>query len=412
MNEYKKAIEILEKYNQKNVIEQLKKYKSEELIKQVLSIDFEKINKILKENKKEETEKAQKKIIEKIDCIEPEKIKKEEIEKYNKIGEKLVREGKYAVVTMAGGQGTRLGHNGPKGTYLINIKPEPKYLFQIIAEKLIEKNNEYNIIIPWYIMTSRENNEETINFFIKNNYFSYPKEYIMFFTQGEMPLIGKDDGEVLINEKGIIEFASDGNGSIYKSLKEKLILEDMKKRNIEWVYISSIDNILLKLIEPLLLGITISQKNEIASKTIEKINPEERVGVFCKKNKKPYVIEYTELPIDMAKLRDKEEKLVYGEAHIMCNLFSLKAIEKIATKELPYHIAIKKAKYYKNGKIIEPKEPNAYKLESFIFDGFKYFDNITLLRGKREEDFAPVKNKEGIDSPETAIKLYNLEKTN
>ena len=255
-------------------------------------------------------------------------------------------------------------------------------------------------------MVSRENKEETINFFEEKNYFSYPKEKIKFFMQGEMPLIG-EDGQFLLDKEGNIMLASDGNGSIYHSMKKNGILEDMKQKGIEWVYICSVDNILLQMVEPILLGLTIEQKNEIASKTIAKKSPEERVGVFCKKNGKPSVIEYTELPEDMAKLRNEEGELIFGEAHIMCNLFSTKAIEKIAEKTLPYHIAFKKINHYIDGNLIETEKPNSYKFEQFIFDSFPFFENITLLRGKREEDFAPVKNKEGNDSPKTAAELYN-----
>lgn len=302
--------------------------------------------------------------------------------------------------------GTRLGHKGPKGTFLIDVKPKAKYLFEILADTLKKANEKYNTTIPWYIMVSKDNKEETINFFKEKEYFNYPENEITFFMQGEMPLIG-EDGEFLLDKEGKIQFASDGNGSIYRSMKENKILEDMKQKNIEWVYIGSVDNVLLKMVEPILLGLTIKEKNEIGSKTIVKANPEEKVGVFCKKNSKPSVIEYTELSQDKAKLRDENEELVYGEAHIMCNLFSTKAIEKISDKTLPYHIAFKRIDHYIDRKLVEPKEPNCYKFEQFIFDGFAFFENITLLRGKREEDFAPVKNKEGNDSPNTAIELYN-----
>lgn len=254
-------------------------------------------------------------------------------------------------------------------------------------------------------MTSNENNKDTVRFFEENEYFGYNKENVTFFIQGELPLFDTK-GEFLLDKQGKIQFASDGNGSIYTSMKKDGILEDMKKRNIEWVLIGAVDNILLKMIEPLLLGLTIKQKNQIASKTIVKANPEERVGVFCKRNGKPSVIEYTELPKELANLRDENQELVYGESHIMCNLFSINALETIAEKTLPYHIAFKKINHYIEGKLIEEQEPNCYKLEQFIFDSFPFFENITLLRGKREEDFAPVKNKEGKDSPETAIKLY------
>lgn len=295
---------------------------------------------------------------------------------------------------------------GPKGTYLIGVNPKPKYLFEILADTLKKANEKYHTTIPWYIMVSKENKEATIRFLEEKQYFNYPKESICFFEQGEMPLIGKD-GEFLLDKEGKIKFASDGNGSIYHSMEEKGILEDMKKKNIEWIYIGSVDNILLKMVEPVLLGLTIVQKNEIASKTIVKKDAKEKVGVFCKKNGKPYVIEYTELPTEMAEKVDAKGELVFGESHIMCNLFSIHALEKIAKKTLPYHIAFKKINYYEEQKQVEPEAPNAYKFEQFIFDSFPFFDNITLLRGSREEDFAPVKNKEGNDSPKTAIELYN-----
>lgn len=288
----------------------------------------------------------------------------------------------------------------------MNVKPHPKYLFEILADTLKKANEMYYTVIPWYIMTSKENNKDTIAFFKEKNYFGYPQESVNFFVQGEMPLLGKDE-EFLLDKKTKIQFASDGNGSIYRSMKENGVLDNMKQKKVEWIYICSVDNILLQMVEPVLLGLTIEQKNEIASKTIVKNSPEERVGVFCKKNGKPSVIEYTELPSKMAELRNEKGELVYGESHIMCNLFSLHALETIAEKTLPYHVAVKKINHYKEGKLIEEEEPNAYKFEQFIFDSFPFFENITLLRGKREEDFAPVKNKEGNDSPQTAIKLYN-----
>lgn len=288
---------------------------------------------------------------------------------------------------------------------MIQVKPKAKSLFEILADTLKRANETYQVTIPWYIMVSKENKDQTIAFFEKNHYFEYPKEQVTFFVQGEMPLLSQDK-QFLLDQEGNIMMASDGNGSIYRSMKKKGILQDMKKKEVEWIFIGSVDNVLLKMIEPIILGLTIKQNNQIASKTIVKASPEERVGVFCKKNNKPSVIEYTELPKELAELRNEKSELVYGESHIMCNLFSLSALEKIAEENLPYHIAFKKINYYKEGKFVEAKEPNCYKFEQFIFDSFPFFENITLLRGKREEDFAPVKNKEGKDSPETASKLY------
>lgn len=308
---------------------------------------------------------------------------------------------------MAGGQGTRLGHKGPKGTFLVDVEPEPKYIFQILAESLIRQNKAYGITIPWYIMTSEENNEETITFLEKHAYFGYPKESVTFFKQGKLPIMNLD-GKLLINKDGLIREASDGNGSIYPSLAKSGMLDKMKQQNVKWVFIGFVDNILLNMVDPLLIGLCQKDKNQIASRTVTKINPQERVGVFCKKKGHPAVIEYTEIPEEMAEEVDEEGELFYGEAHIACTLYSMEALEKASKIQSQYHIAVKKMSYLDEaGNWIEPEKPNAYKFESFIFDVFEAFDDISILRSKREENFAPIKNREGNDSPETARKLYN-----
>ena len=324
-----------------------------------------------------------------------------------KIGEDIIANNQYAVVTMAGGQGTRLGHKGPKGTFILNVKPEPKSLFQIIAENLIKTNNKYGIILNWYIMTSTENNDETVKYFEDNNYFGYNSENVKFFKQGNLPLLS-EAGKLVVNSEYRIKYAASGNGTIYEAMLNDGIIDDMKKKGIKWVFIGSVDNALLNMVDPMLLGLTKKRGTEIASKTIVKNSPYEKVGVFCKKNGKPGVIEYSEIPESLIEEVDEHGELMYGESHIMCNLYTLDAIEKIANVELPYHSAHKKVDFMQeDGNMFFAKEPNGYKYEAFIFDGFELFDDITLYRGKREEDFAPVKNAEGVDSPESAAKLYN-----
>ena len=400
-------LDILKGNNQIDLIKFLEKVddeKNKNILSQVKKVNFKQMNELynLANSKPAILEKK----IEPIDYINKQSLSEEEKNKYIEIGEKIIKENKYAAVTMAGGQGTRLGHNGPKGTFMLDINGETKSIFQIIAESLIRSNNKYGISVPWYIMTSKENNNETEEFFRNNNYFGYNKNDVKFFIQGSLPLIDKK-GNLLINENYEIEFASNGNGSIYESMKEKGILDDMIKRDIKWFFIGTVDNILPNMVDPLFLGLTISNGCQIGAKSAQKINPEERVGVFCKANDKPSIIEYSELPEDMASLRDCNGDLVFCNANIVCNLFSIEALKMISEMKLDYHVAIKKAKYIDiNGKLIEPEEPNIYKFETFMFDAYKYFDNITILREKREDVFAPIKNKEGNDSPETAIKLY------
>lgn len=298
------------------------------------------------------------------------------------------------------------GHNGPKGTFKLDVYGKGKYLFEILAENLKEANKKYGVAIPWYIMTSKENHDETVAFLKKNNYFGYHRESVIVFTQSELPLIDTE-GRLLINKENKIKEASDGNGGTYSSLRRSGCLADMKERGIKWIFIGGVDNVLLKMADVTLLGMAIKQGVQIASKSVVKANPHEKVGVFCKMNGRPKVIEYAELPKKMAEETDNNGELKYGESHIMCNLYTIGAIEKVSKEHLMYHSAFKKNSYLdEKGREIVPEKENSYKFESFIFDAFEFFDDIAILRGKREDDFAPVKNKEGVDSPKTAKELY------
>lgn len=407
MEKKQETIKILKEYNQEHIIkilEKLDEKKQSELIKQVQTIDFHQIMELYNNTKKEIEFKESK--IEPIKYLDKAKLTEEQSNTFNNLGEQIVRNGEYAVVTMAGGQGTRLGHQGPKGTFKLDVYGKGKYLFEILVDNLKETNIKYGITIPWYIMTSKENNKETVEFLEKNNYFGYNKNYVTIFTQSELPLVN-EQGKLLIGKNFKIKEASDGNGGTYSSLRSSGCLADMKERGIKWVFIGSVDNALLKMVDTTLLGMAKKQNVQIASKSVVKVDPHERVGVFCKMNGHPKVIEYTELPENMAEERDKDGELKYGESHIMCNLYTIEAIEKISTEILMYHSAYKKNSYIdEDGNEVIPTEPNSYKFESFIFDAFEFFDDIAILRGKREDDFAPVKNANGVDSPKTAKELY------
>ena len=373
----------------------------ESLQKQIERIDFKQIKELYEETKC--NNKIGEDRIEPIEYINKNKLSDEEIKSYEDIGSSIISSGKYAVATMAGGQGSRLGHNGPKGTF--ELFPG-KSLFEIFADELKKANKKYNTVIPWYIMTSRENNNDTVKFFEEKNYFGYEVDKVKFFSQGELPMIDTK-GKVLLESKCKIKEAADGNGGIFSSMIRAGILADMQSKGIKWLFIGSIDNAILKMVDDLFLGIAEIKKVLAASKTVAKANPSEKVGVFCRRNGRPSVIEYSELPEEMAVMRDKDGELLYGEAHIMCNLFNMEILERIGREKLPYHIAFKKANYIdENGNMIEAKEPNAYKFESFIFDAFEILDNMLIMRSNREEEFAPVKNAEGVDSPETARELY------
>ena len=400
MNKIEEARRILEENGQGHI-----KVENEELADQILHIDFERL-KTLDEEITHPCCTCNIEDISPVKAINPDKKDKKELEEYIKIGEDVVKSGHFAIGIMAGGQGTRLGHNGPKGTFKLELNGKTKSLFEIIVDKLKNAYEKYNVYLNCYIMTSPENNKETVAFFEKNNYFNYPKEYIKFFMQEDLPLLNKE-GKLILGEDGLIKLASEGNGGIFYSMAKKGIIDDMKSKKIKWIFIGSVDNLLVKYVDTLLLGLAIKQNVNIATRTVIKNSPNERVGVLCKKNGRVKVIEYTEVPKEMMVATDEAGEFLYGESHIMCNLFSLEAIEKASTKELKYHVAVKKIKYIdENGKLVNPTEPNCYKFEKFVFDSFGLFDEIAILRGKREEDFAPIKNAEGQDSPETAKKLY------
>ena len=399
---------ILKKYGQEHLLnnyDELDEIKQKRLLDQIETIDFELMKSLY--NKTKTTEKNKSEEITPIEYLDKYKLN-EEYKYYENIGKKAIKEGKLAAVTMAGGQGTRLGHDGPKGTYDIGLDSH-KSLFELLCDGLKEEGKKYGVTIPWFIMTSKENNKATMEFFDHNKYFGYQKDKnIFFFEQGQLPMVDTE-GKILIGEDGLIKEAADGHGGIYESLVKTNMTKKMREMGIEWVFIGGVDNCLVKMVDPVLMGVAIDKGVTVACKSVVKANPHEKVGVFCKRNGKPNVIEYSEITEEMAEATDKNGELLYGESHILCNLFSIDAIERMGREPLPYHVAYKKAKYIdKDGNLIIPDSPNAYKFEAFLFDAFGEVDEMAVLRVKREEEFAPVKNADsaGVDCPKTAKELY------
>ncbi len=404
---YNAALAILKKYGQEHLLngyDKLDENKKTELLNEILTIDFSQIEKLF-ENINTTIDFKESKI-EPIGYIEKAKLNEDEYKKYEEKGIEAIKNNKLAAVTMAGGQGTRLGHKGPKGTFDLGLDSH-KSIFEILCDTLKKAHENYGVYTSWYIMTSDENNRDTVEFFEKNNYFDYPKDKIMFFKQGKLPMIDTE-GKVLIGEDGLIKQAADGHGGIFYSMRNDGVIYDMKSKGIEWVFIGGVDNVLVNMVDPVLVGLAIDKKVQAAGKSVVKAYPKEKVGVFCKRNGKPSVVEYSEISEEMANATTKEGELVFAESHILCNLFSLQAIEEISKDKLPYHSAFKKATYIdKDGNLVKGEKPNAYKFEAFLFDAFESLDDMAILRVKREDEFAPVKNAEGVDSPETARELYN-----
>lgn len=379
----------LKKYNHTHIIEileKLDKEKQENLINQILDLDLEQIDKIYKN--KDNIEKI--KEVEPIHSVDKNKLSKKEKQELDKLGKIVIKNDQYAVVTMAGGQGTRLGCHGPKGSFKLDIGENGKYIFEILTETLKRAEKQYGVAPYWYIMTSEENNTQTIKFMEEHNYFGYNKEKVGFFIQGKLPMTTLD-GKLIIDEEHKIKTASDGNGSVYVSLKNSGVLKDMEAKGIKWTYICGVDNIMVNMVDTTFLGLAIKRGVLSGSKSIEKNYPEEKVGVFCKKNGKLAVIEYMEMTEDMLYQKNLDGSLTYGESHFVSYVYNIEALKEIANHNLKYHCAIKN---------------NSCKFESFVFDALEFLDDMVIMRVDRDEEFAPIKNISGIDSPETAKRIY------
>lgn len=381
----------------------------ENLVYQILNIDFEFITSLyenlVKEKRHEKTED-----IKPLQACKLEDVSENEKEDYYKIGIEKIKSGKIAALLLAGGQGSRLGHVGPKGAFDIGL-PSHKSLFQLQCERLMNISKKCGKYITWYIMTSHINHRDTIQFFEDNDYFGYLKENIVFFKQGMLPTVDSH-GKILLSEKGKVSMGPNGNGGCFLALRDEGILKDMKLRGIEWVHLYGVDNALVRVADPYFIGFTVKTELPASSKAVAKKSPSEKAGVFCYRDSRPSVIEYTELPLEMAHKTDIDGNLIYDNANIISHLLKVEFIEEFVNHEIPFHVANKKISYVDNeGEIIRPNVPNGYKFESFIFDILSYSHDMAALKVKREEEFAPVKNKEGVDSPQTARELmFNLHK--
>jgi len=322
---------------------------------------------------------------------------------YNK-GLESLKKGKMMALTMAGGQGTRLGHTGPKGTYDIGL-PSHKSLFEIQCCGLKKVSEEAGCKVLWYIMTSHINHAETVAFFEEHNYFDYGKENIVFFPQAMIPAMDKD-GRILLESKYSVNKSPNGNGGLFSSLKQIGGFEELRKKGITRIFICGIDNCLVKMADPLFLGYFEEAGYKVAAKSFIKRTADEKAGVFCKKDGKPAVIEYTEIPSELAALQDENGVWVYGDTNVLNYIFDIDTAEFLATAGMPYHTAVKKLTHIDIATGEEAIIPDAYKFELFLFDAFTSIDDLGVFRIERTEEFAPVKNATGVDSAESAREMY------
>ncbi|XP_026317391.1 UDP-N-acetylhexosamine pyrophosphorylase-like protein 1 [Hyposmocoma kahamanoa] len=338
-------------------------------------------------------------------------LTQEKIEEYENIGFKEISLNKVGVLLLAGGQATRLGFGHPKGMYNVGL-PSGKTLFQIQAERILRvqqmslENTGKNGKITWYIMTSEHTVEPTIEFFKTHNYFGLNEENIVFFEQGTLPSFDFN-GKIILDEKYHISCAPDGNGGLYKALKTQGILDDISKRGVEHLHAHSVDNILIKVADPVFIGYCKSKSADCAAKVVSKSYPTEAVGVVCRVNGHYKVVEYSELTDEAAERRNPDGRLTFSAGNICNHYFSADFLLKICDYEskLKLHIAKKKIPYVdENGIRQKPTEPNGVKMEKFIFDVFEFAKNFICLEVARDVEFSALKNAEaaGKDCPSTA----------
>ena len=301
--------------------------------------------------------------------------------------------------------GTRLGSDKPKGMFNIG-KTKEVYIFQRLIENTLKVVEKCGKPIPFFIMTSEKNNDDTIRFFEEQNYFGYDKNYIRFFVQEMAPCVDLN-GNILLEEKGRVATSPNGNGGWFNSLlnneKAKQMLKDF---GIEWLNVFAVDNVLQQITDPVFVGATIGGNYQIGSKVIRKVDPYEKVGVMCNKNGKPSIVEYIDLTDDMAHETDEKGERVYNFGVILNYLFNVDLLYKIKDRKLPVHVVTKKVEHIdKFGNLVKPETPNAHKFEMLCVDMIEFADSCLPFEVERNKEFAPIKNKTGVDSVESAQAL-------
>ncbi|TNJ63664.1 UDPGP type 1 family protein [Paenibacillus hemerocallicola] len=379
------------------------------LLDQIGQIDFAAISELARYvDNKPGADKTGSGAISPIQALDADAFGERERERFTEAGWDMLRQGKVGAFVVAGGQGSRLGHEGPKGTFDIGL-PSGKSLFQLQAERLLSLSRRAGRTVPWYVMTSPENHRETVRFFESSGYFGYAPDDICFFRQNVLPALD-DAGRIVLSAKDEVAMAPSGNGDAFRSAKQSGVLADMRRRGVEWVFYYNVDNALIRIADPLFVGVAAYYNHPIATKVAEKAHPEEKVGILCLRDGRPAVVEYTEVPEKLMYETDVNGRLAYGLGNLSIHLFRTDFMEAHADADIAYHAAHKKIKTVNEaGETVTPERPNAYKFERFIFDFFPLIDRMTVLNIRRDDEFAPVKNKEGEDSPETARRLlFNL----
>lgn len=397
----KKLLGVLQEHGQEHLFthyETLSEEKKAQFAAQIEALDWGLLNALDRKN----TEEAKGKL-EPLSAVTLQEIQENKAA-YEEAGLAAIREGKVGAVLLAGGQGTRLGFDKPKGMFRIGISKDI-YIFEMLIRNLLDVVEKAKVYIPLYIMTSDKNHEDTVRFFKEKNYFGYPEEFISFFMQDMAPSVDFN-GKLLLEKEGALSLSPNGNGGWFTSMAKAGLLDKAKARGVEWLNVFAVDNVLQRIADPAFVGATIMSDCVSGAKVVRKADPEERVGVLCLEDGKPSIVEYYEMTDDMIHLKDKEGNLAYAFGVILNYLFRVDKLEHIMYNNMPVHVVEKKIPYInEKNESIKPEEPNGYKFEELILDMIHLLDNCLPYEVDREREFAPVKNKTGVDSVDSAREL-------
>ncbi len=329
---------------------------------------------------------------------------KDRCDEFEKAGLESIKKGEVAALLLAGGMGTRLGFDKPKGELNVGINKEI-YIFECLINNLKDVTNKAGKSIPLYIMTSEKNDEETRRFFAEKNYFGYEPSDVKFFIQ-EMAAACDYNGKLLLEDEGRLATSPNGNGGWFSSLVKAGLLDDIHARGVKWINIFAVDNVLQRICDPVFVGATVLSGCKSGSKVVRKVDAHEKMGVLCLEDGKPSVIEYYEMSEEMATSTDDKGELLYQFGVILNYIFRVDKLEEIVENHLPVHVVEKKIPYINEaGEKISPSEPNGYKFETLVVDMIRMMDDTLAFEVVRENEFAPIKNLHGVDSLDSAREL-------
>lgn len=333
---------------------------------------------------------------------------REQSQEYRRIGLEAIRAGKVGAVMLAGGMGTRLGSDDPKCMYDIGIT-HPVYIAQRQIENLEEVVRQAGVKVPLFIMTSEKNDAKTKAFLEEKNYFGYGKENVWFFRQDMAPAADYS-GKVYMESKSRIATSPNGNGGWYLSMAKSGILDVVHEKGIEWLNCYSVDNVLQRMADPVFIGATIAKGCACGSKVVRKVSPDEKVGAMCLEDGRPSIVEYYDMTPELLTAKDAKGDPAYNFGVILNYLFREKDLARIMDEKLPMHVVNKKIAHIdENGNLVKPEEPNGYKFEQLILDMVHELDSCLPFEVDRAHEFAPIKNRTGVDSVESARKLCEAE---